>query len=135
MVGSSWNELAGCSRSGCRDAAARLVALCFFSSRTRHTRSYGDWSSTCALPISDRGQCDAKNQNRQQRLKQRGSGSSLGLSTVPDIRTVVRKNEGLHGRAHSKRVVPVCRCTLKIGRASCRGGVERQVGEGALRVE
>src|SRR5207248_3843304 len=23
----------------------------FFSSRRRHTRSYGDWSSDCALPI------------------------------------------------------------------------------------
>src|SRR5437867_4724510 len=23
----------------------------FFSSRRRHTRSYGDWSQTCALPI------------------------------------------------------------------------------------
>src|SRR5207248_5173577 len=27
------------------------VCCFFFSSRRRHTRSYGDWSSTCALPI------------------------------------------------------------------------------------
>src|SRR5437867_8741934 len=26
----------------------------FFSSRRRHTRSYGDWSQTCALPISQK---------------------------------------------------------------------------------
>src|SRR6478735_11759736 len=29
-----------------------MVDLFFFSSRRRHTRLQGDWSQTCALPIS-----------------------------------------------------------------------------------
>src|SRR5207248_5525128 len=38
----------------------------FFSSRRRHTRSYGDWSSTCALPIfAGRGAVGAVQSLRQ----------------------------------------------------------------------
>src|SRR5207248_6183042 len=33
------------------DLCSRVLSF-FFSSRRRHTRSYGDWSSDCALPIS-----------------------------------------------------------------------------------
>src|SRR5713226_525609 len=34
----------------------QILSFFFFSSRRRHTRWTGDWSSACALPISDR--CD-----------------------------------------------------------------------------
>src|SRR5205807_6071195 len=44
-----------CDRTICVDyleVCWRSILFFFFSSRRRHTRLQGDWSSTCALPIS-----------------------------------------------------------------------------------
>src|SRR5437763_12125083 len=57
--------LIGCLFSVCYDCILLFLVvlfsvffvLCFFfffSSRRRHTRYIGDWSQTCALPISER---------------------------------------------------------------------------------
>src|SRR5580765_7122950 len=47
--------------------AHRSNTSCFFSSRRRHTSWTGDWSSTCALPIS-RGQREAALKEVEARL-------------------------------------------------------------------
>src|SRR5207249_1335314 len=50
----SCGERAGVEVAGgsCAESGAGCVAVFFFSSRRRHTRSKRDWSSACALPIS-----------------------------------------------------------------------------------
>src|SRR5256885_3495774 len=37
---------------------AKYISFFFFPSRSRHTRLQGDWSQTCALPISADGGAD-----------------------------------------------------------------------------
>src|SRR6266705_5788237 len=57
----------------------------FFSSRRRHTRSYGDWSSTCALPISLHGR------EVDEHAAVRDGPAGDGVAAAPDGRSEERR--------------------------------------------
>src|SRR5256885_7306606 len=93
------------SKVGCHDV------FFFFSSRRRHTRLQGDWSSTCALPIC--GRSDA-----------RGAGARSG---EPGALAGARRRQcgdGPRGRSDAGG---------EIGRAACSGRGEVSVGGVSLK--
>src|SRR5437763_8788903 len=53
---------------GVPDARGVLLSAFFFSSRRRHTRYIGDWSSDCALPIFPEFIKKVKDKNSEVRL-------------------------------------------------------------------
>src|SRR5207248_4944157 len=94
----------------------------FFSSRRRHTRSYGDWSSDCALPIfsSTGGQIIAAGPNPANIEVITGSKVTGGNTTTPtlnlgivhsgDSTTYQIANQGTAAnRSEERRVGKECR--------------------------
>src|SRR5437867_7924341 len=87
-----------------------MLIIFFFSSRRRHTRSYGDWSSdVCSSDLgAARGEADP------------GGGRLLGARREPRLALVAEN-------------APVSPRTPEIGRASCRERVEIAVGAGEVK--
>src|SRR5207248_6185381 len=104
----------------------------FFSSRRRHTRSYGDWSSdVCSSDLGDDalGQQDqrvliaGKPRQRILRLEQLSQApSQRQQDRIPD-----RDSQGIVDLLEAIEI------DHEIGRASCRERVKRSVGGGAAR--
>src|SRR5207248_4546826 len=86
----------------------------FFSSRRRHTRSYGDWSSdVCSSDLEDRNPVSATHAAMQHRGVRRGDRVAIFLDN--SVESVV----SVYGTLKIGAVfMPVN--ALKIGRASCR---------------
>src|SRR6266516_5078281 len=68
-----------------------LFFFCFFfSSRRRHTRSYGDWSSTCALPILRQALAVLEEGGLVRRVPGRGGGTFVSKGKIErDLSRVV----------------------------------------------
>src|SRR5437762_13991129 len=100
----------------------------FFSSRRRHTRYIGDWSSdVCSSdlkPAGDAGLSDKLNPGDEAPPGTEGTGEDL----CPDCAGSGRRE---------RRSCPTCRGSgrVKIGRASCRERVWGAVVGGALQRE
>src|SRR5207248_8163545 len=103
----------------------------FFSSRRRHTRSYGDWSSdVCSsdLPGGPVGLGDELGVDQEDPGPggEAIPGAVLGLEALGDVGRVCgpeRREQALLLQAE------------EIGRASCRERVESAVGAGACKKE
>src|SRR5207248_6820261 len=98
----------------------------FFSSRRRHTRSYGDWSSdVCSsdLARSSEGWPRHGSAVPSEGRRSEAANAALGLGKLVDLDELGLGNgqDGELGDAHA---------TLdEIGRASCRERVKSAVGE------
>src|SRR5207248_4711952 len=100
-----------------------MLRLFFFSSRRRHTRSYGDWSSdVCSSDLV--ADCAEAAPGRRVRARKRRIATALVLGVA----------DGQHGTrmghlddARSRSLLTA----VKIGRASCRERGKIEGGEGA----
>src|SRR5437762_10224204 len=96
----------------------------FFSSRRRHTRYIGDWSSdVCSSDLS--AEAKAK------------LGNDSALREIGEQRVARRVRDGMNARSvgrvvHSYRQRGACFERRKIGRASCRERGEVAGGEGGV---
>src|SRR5207248_8179932 len=87
--------------------------LFFFSSRRRHTRSYGDWSSdVCSSDLA------------------KPAATSRSTGAMCSWRRASRTMCALTKSGFREGMLPNKRLKLKIGRASCRERVEVVGGEG-----
>src|SRR5207248_3469333 len=101
-------------------------SLCFFfSSRRRHTRSYGDWSSDVALPIS------IAIGVKMPWVDKDTVGVFMFKPYLFSFATIVIPNLLLVA-AIFFAVAILTRSLLEIGRASCRESVQVQVGGGSV---
>src|SRR5256885_5715889 len=102
-----------------------LVPVCFFfSSRRRHTRLQGDWSSDVCS--SDLVAAPAFNQFGG------NVPSGFQLTMSAPAGTIYYSRDGSDPRLYGGAVSPAA-LTYKIGRASCRGRGEISVGGGSLK--
>src|SRR5437867_11596675 len=89
----------------------------FFSSRRRHTRSYGDWSSDVCS--SDLRQQLPEGENRSDHTLQNSIIALAGANRLSD-----RQDGSMGKRVQMRR---------QIGRASCRERVWMRVGGGSVK--
>src|SRR5436189_997243 len=93
----------------------------FFSSRRRHTRYIGDWSSDVCLPIYIAGNLIGGSTNNA--IEQPGSGGNFigggGYLYGPNI--IHSNSQGVFiGAGSAHQMGPNVNDSFKIGRASCR---------------
>src|SRR5207248_7822935 len=95
-----------------------IVLFFFFSSRRRHTRSYGDWSSdVCSSDLNDMQRL-VRTENSMVRwmsgvtLKDRRPSEKLRLGLgIEGVEEVVRRGRlRWFGRSEERRVGKECRC-------------------------
>src|SRR5688500_20239814 len=90
----------------------------FFSSRRRHTRLQGDWSSTCALPISLHETTHGSSSSIQGLAKESAAQKPAGRSRSEERRVGKEGGTG-PGRDHWKR--SEWRRQREVARAARRG--------------
>src|SRR5690348_17495481 len=94
------------------EAEGEVGVVFFFSSRRRHTRWTGDWSSdVCSSDLTNR----AASLNCRDRLQQ----DATLLLSASDM-TRARRRDLPRQRVHRRLADSRCRAPAEIGRASCR---------------
>src|SRR5256885_10013917 len=112
-------------RSRLRAWMDRSGGVFFFSSRRRHTRLQGDWSSdVCSSDLEFQTYKPTEYSTVLSAAMQAGKG--------PDI-VHLRAYGALQPFARPEFLVPLEDKVPEIGRASCRGRVEISVGGGSLK--
>src|SRR5882724_4193070 len=109
--------MSGCYYNSCASSSLSF----FFSSRRRHTRCLSDWSSTCALPISFKG-------DRVKVLSAEGRLTPLG--TVPRMRTfevVGIFSSGLYDYDNSWVYVPINAAQRLFGLGDIASAIEVKI--------
>src|SRR5207248_7844286 len=102
----------------------------FFSSRRRHTRSYGDWSSdVCSSDLVGGGSAHAQGGPGFPHLLDSSRRQPCRCASGPVERQSYTRSL-VHSRGAARGYV---REPAKIGRASCRERVERSVVGGYLK--
>src|SRR5206468_7891828 len=99
----------------------------FFSSRRRHTRSDRDWSSDVCSSDLTRNHYVSGQGEIGLRVK---LGERLGIGAKNELTGVLQQQRDANGGDEHRECGAIAqRAVSEIGRASCREGVERGVGE------
>src|SRR5207248_8327615 len=102
-----------------------MKSVFFFSSRRRHTRSYGDWSSdVCSSDLCDGAAARSAGEKRDGVCYR----AAFGSASRQPVGKIARQSHDHAGNGADGNGQ-----TAKIGRASCRERVEMWVGGGELR--
>src|SRR5207248_7020071 len=102
----------------------------FFSSRRRHTRSYGDWSSDVCSSDLEREQEDGE---RREQREEQGPAAHQGEEPKGQLLELGERVSPLLVVAQVVQVFDVGHgATPQIGRASCRERVQLSDGECGL---